>query len=60
MFRIITGIVVILIGLWFAYLAVTETWWMLIHATFIASVGIAILLNNREDEIEEIKKDNQE
>lgn len=62
MFRIATGSAVLLFGLWFFYLAVTETWWLLIHGSVISAIGIAILLNKKEDDIEEIKssEDNKE
>ena len=40
-------------------MAVTVTWIFLFHATVAGGIGIAILLNKKEDDIEEIKQPNQ-
>ena len=58
MFRIITGIVLILVGLVLLYFAVVESLIMLIHAGVVGGLGIAILLNKKEDEIEKINNTN--
>lgn len=55
MFRIITGTVLILAGLVLLYFAVIESLIMLIHAGVVGGIGLAILLNTKEDNIEEIK-----
>lgn len=58
MSRIITGAVLILAGLVLLYFAVIENLIMLIHAGVIGGIGIAILLNKKEDDIEEITSNN--
>ena len=55
MFRIVTGIIVTIVGLCFVFLAVTTTWFFLIHAAVTVGIGVAILFNTKEDAIEEIK-----
>jgi thiol:disulfide interchange protein len=54
MFRIITGIIVLLFGLWLVYALYPEGWWATLYGLFVAGIGVAILMNKKEDEIEEI------
>jgi hypothetical protein len=54
MFRIVTGSVLLLIGLGFIFLSFTISAVLFIHGGVVSAVGIAILLNKREDDIEEI------
>ena len=56
MFRIITGVVVLGIGLWLLLLAMHTTWIFLFHGSIASAIGIAILLNKKEDEIEDINE----
>lgn len=58
MFRIMTGIVFILAAIVLLYFAIVESLIMLIHAGVIGGLGLAILLNKKEDEIEEINNAN--
>jgi len=60
MFRIITGIVVISAGAWFILASVREAIGLLIPGGIIIAIGITILLNTREDDIEEIKNNKKE
>lgn len=57
MFRIITGSVIFLIGLGFLIGSVIEQDISGLFGIAIIAVGVAILLNKHEDEIEEIKSD---
>lgn len=60
MFRIITGIVVLAFGLWLAYVLYQENVWVALYGVAIAGVGVAILLNKKEDNIEEISNEKSE
>jgi hypothetical protein len=54
MFRIVTGSIFVIAGLVFGYFGLSLGWSFWIHAAGVLAVGVAILLNKREDEIEEI------
>lgn len=54
MFRIVTGIVVMLFGVGLIYVGTGEEWPVLIYGMVAVGVGIAIMLNKNEDTIEEI------
>ncbi|MCA9362427.1 hypothetical protein KC906_03550 [Candidatus Kaiserbacteria bacterium] len=60
MFRIITGIIVLLFGLWLTYVLYQEIVWAALYGLAVAGVGMAILLNKDEDEIEEINDEKSE
>jgi uncharacterized membrane protein len=59
MFRIITGIVVIIIGLLFITNIVDEGFSGTLPGIVIMVIGIAILLNKDEDKIEEVNNDKE-
>ena len=56
MFRIGTGIGVLLFALWFVYLGFRVERVFFIHGAVVGALGVAILLNTREDDIEEINE----
>ncbi|MCA9354565.1 MAG: hypothetical protein KC877_03545 [Candidatus Kaiserbacteria bacterium] len=56
MFRIITGVAVMAFGLWLIYMYSAGIFATL-YGLVITGVGVAILLNKKEDEIEKITKD---
>lgn len=58
MFRIITGSIVVLLGLGLAWFGAHDGIGSLVFGLVFAAIGVAILLNKQEDEIEEIS--NQE
>lgn len=53
--RTITGITMILLGLVLTVVAFFEAFFILIYGVPLLIVGIVILLNKKEDEIEQIK-----
>ena len=53
--RTITGIVLIVLGIFLIILAIFKIWVTLIHGVPLLILGIFILLNNKEDIIEERK-----
>ena len=57
MFRIITGVAVIAFGLWLIYMLYPAGIFATLYGLVMTGVGVAILLNKKEDEIEEITKD---
>ena len=59
MFRIGTGIVVILFGLWLLIVSFGKGIGVLIPGVVVLIIGIVILLNKNEDTIEEIKHSKQ-
>lgn len=59
MFRIVTGVVVIAVGLVVAYFGLDESWFLALCGGGIVIVGVAIIVNKHEDEIEEIKSDKE-
>jgi fucose permease len=54
--KTITGIIVIFIGAVLFYFAFRTTYIILIYGIIVIGLGIAILLNNKENIIEQIKK----
>ena len=60
MFRIITGLLVVLFGLWLLWSSLEAGIVVAIFGVIAVIVGGVIVLNKREDEIEEIKNDNKE
>lgn len=58
MFRVLTGVGVLLFGFWIVYMGVKDEVItpVLIGIGFVI-VGLVIVFNKREDEIEEIKND---
>lgn len=59
MYRIGTGIGVVLLGLWLISVGLNYDVGLLIIGIVLAGVGLAILLNKSEDEIEEIHDNNK-
>lgn len=57
MFRIITGIVILTFGLWLLCMGAQEELVATIPGLIMAGVGVAILLNKKEDDIEKINED---
>ncbi len=53
--RIITGILIILLGLFLIRLSILEDLWILIYGIPILIIGIFIFFNKKEDNIERIK-----
>jgi uncharacterized membrane protein len=53
--RLITGLVLLALGMIFITLAIFHTWWMLFYGIPLFILGIAILLYKNEDKIEERK-----
>ncbi|MCW8965250.1 MAG: hypothetical protein OQK82_00975 [Candidatus Pacearchaeota archaeon] len=51
----ITGTIIILLGILLIYFTYKETWIMITYGILIMILGIAILLNKREDIVEQIK-----
>lgn len=60
MFRIVTGVVVIIVGLVLVYFGFQEAKFLAIYGIGISIVGIVIIFNKHEDEIEEIKNDKEQ
>jgi len=56
MFRIITGIVVSFIGFVLLVLSFLVSYFFLMYAIPLVIVGVFIIFNTKEDEIEAIKK----
>lgn len=56
-FRIITGVAIIVIGLGFLLDGIFVQSALAVFGIIISAIGVAILLNKKEDEIEEIKND---
>lgn len=54
--QLITGSAIIFIGLLIAFVTIMETILTLIYSVPIIIIGIVILLNKKEDIIEQIKK----
>lgn len=54
MFRIGTGIAVILVGLWLSVEGYAEGLLEMLPGSIVVAIGIAILLNKNEDKIEEV------
>jgi len=53
--RTITGILAILLGLFLIVLSISKEPWILIYGIPIFIIGIFILFNKKEDDIEKIK-----
>ena len=53
--RTITGIVTIILGIYLIVISFLEEYWILIYGIPIFIVGIFILFNKKEDQIEKIK-----
>jgi len=53
--RTITGIIGICLGLFLIIISITKELWILIYGIPIIIIGIFILFNKKEDEIEKIK-----
>ncbi len=53
--RTITGIFSIFLGLFLIKVSILENFWMLIYGIPILIIGIYILFNKKEDNIEKIK-----
>ena len=54
--KAITGGVTIFLGLILIYFTYKETWITIFYGLIIIGLGIAILLNKKEDVIEKVKK----
>ncbi len=54
--QLITGILIITLGAFLFYLAIKKTWIIFFYSIPLIIIGIVILLNKKEDIIEEIKK----
>lgn len=54
--RTVTGVLGMIIGACFAVVGIVENLWLLIYAIVFIVMGILILFNKQEDEVEEIKK----
>ncbi len=57
MFRIVTGAVITIMGLFLLVCGIVEQNVSAIFGIVVIAIGVAILLNKQEDEIEEIKND---
>jgi len=53
--RIVTGIIAILLGLFLIIFYLSEDFFVLVYGVPLIIIGIFILLNKKEDHIEEIK-----
>jgi membrane-bound ClpP family serine protease len=53
--RTITGIIMIILGLFLIGFSFFETYWILIYGIPIFIIGILIFFNKKEDKIERIK-----
>jgi len=53
--RFITGIIGILLGCYLLFVAMTKNWWVAFYGTPILLIGVLILFNKKEDQIEQIK-----
>ena len=53
--RTITGILTIILGLILIGVSIFKTYWVLIYGIPILIIGIFILFNKKEDDIEKIK-----
>lgn len=60
MFRMVTGVIVLCIGLWLVYVGVRGAWPVALYGVLAAAVGLAIICNKKEDEIEEITRKEDE
>jgi len=56
MSRTITGILLIILGIILIYVSVNESLWVLIYGIPVLLIGLFILFNKKEDEIEQIKR----
>lgn len=59
MFRIITGAVITIVGLGFLLGGIFDKNISAILSVFVIAIGMTIVLNKQEDEIEQIKSDKQ-
>lgn len=55
--RTITGIIVILFGLFLVWVSLNSSFWILIEASIAIVIGVVILFNKNEDRIEGIKSE---
>ena len=53
--RTITGVVVVLFGLYLIVQGVLKDFWILIYGIPIVAIGVYIFFNKKEDDIEKIK-----
>ena len=56
LFRIITGVIVTILGFVLLVLSFMESYFLLMYAIPLSIVGVFIVFNTKEDEIEKVKK----